>query len=108
MIDFSSLTMGFKGFHARSSVESIPKPSGTINQFDVEDQMEGSPIEKSMLPFKSTSEKGCDEEMVLARHIQAINRRPLAEISNCPLPEEEYPSTCLDKDAQRIANVELK
>ena len=100
--------MGFKGFHARSSVESIPKPSGTINQFSVEDQMEGSPVEKSMLPFESKSEKGCNEEMVLARHIQAIDRRPLAEISNCPLPEEEYPSTCLDKDAQRIANVEIK
>ena len=38
-------------------MESIPKPSGTINQFSVEDQMEGSPVEKSMLPFESKSER---------------------------------------------------
>ncbi|KAK9998768.1 hypothetical protein SO802_018371 [Lithocarpus litseifolius] len=53
---------------------------------------------------KSTSKQNAQK----AHPIQAKDRRPLTEISNCPPPEEEYPSTCPDEDAQRIANLELK
>ena len=74
MTNFSNLTMGFKGFHARSSMESILKSSGIRNQFGVKDQMEGSPVKESVLPFESTPEKGCDEEMVLAHRSYSSDR----------------------------------
>ena len=71
---FSNLTMGFEGFHARSSMESILKPSGITNQFGVKDQMEGSLVKESMLPFESTLEKGCNEEMVLTHRSYSSDR----------------------------------
>lgn len=61
-----------------------------------------------MLSFEATPKKGCDEEMVLTHPSQAKDRKPLAKTSNYLPPKEEYPSTCPNKDAQRIGNLELK
>ena len=55
-------------------MESILKSSGIRNQFGVKDQMEGSLVKESVLPFEPTLEKGCDEEMVLAHRSYSSDR----------------------------------
>ena len=100
--------MDFKGFQAGCSVEPIPTLSDIATQSDVEGQMEGKKLEESEVGFQTTLEMECIEEMKQAHHLQATDRKILTEISCCPLSEGIYSSSCLEKDAQRIAGVELK
>ena len=70
--------------------------------------MEGKKLEESEVDFQTTSEMEFIEEMKQTHHLQATDRKPLTKISSCPSSEGIYSSICLEKDAQRIASVELK
>nr|POF05817.1 hypothetical protein CFP56_47483 [Quercus suber] len=104
----SKIGMEFKGFHVGSFEEADSVPVVRLLQASVEELSEGDCIEGSEMALDPAIGMGQEDGVGQALHNKGSKRKLLAEISNCPPPEENHSESTIETDALRIAKLGLK